>query len=297
MKYGPQRAGGSTATPTNWEPMRRVGAAGRQMLVAAAARQWNVPESECDDGTRCRAASRDRTAPHRLRRARGQRRDADAARPEEREAEGRRRTTRSSAPCRRRRQPGDRHGQAAVRDRLHGARHALRGVREVPGVRREGRQRQSRRDQGAAWREARLRRRRRHRSDRAAAAASRSSPTAGGRQRPRAKKLQVTWNEGPTASQSSELFAKRADELSKQTPAIDLRTDGDSTARSKARRRWSRPRTRIRSSLTRRSSRRTARRTSRTASWRSGRRARLPQNGRQLVARTLAMNEADITCT
>jgi isoquinoline 1-oxidoreductase subunit beta len=46
-KYGAQIAGGSTATPMNWVPMRQLGAQCRGMLIAAAADNWGVLASEC----------------------------------------------------------------------------------------------------------------------------------------------------------------------------------------------------------------------------------------------------------
>ena len=46
-KYGNQFTGGSSATPGNWEPMRQIGAAGRHMLIAAAASTWGVAVTEC----------------------------------------------------------------------------------------------------------------------------------------------------------------------------------------------------------------------------------------------------------
>jgi len=45
--YGRQVAGGSMATPLEWDPLRQVGAAARAMLVNAAARRWKVKTGDC----------------------------------------------------------------------------------------------------------------------------------------------------------------------------------------------------------------------------------------------------------
>ncbi len=45
--FGEQSTGGSTSIRSSYEPLRRAGAAAREMLVAAAAWQWKVTLNEC----------------------------------------------------------------------------------------------------------------------------------------------------------------------------------------------------------------------------------------------------------
>lgn len=51
-KYGSQTSGGSSSVRELWMPIRKAGAAAREMLTSAAAKKWNVPVSECiaEDG-------------------------------------------------------------------------------------------------------------------------------------------------------------------------------------------------------------------------------------------------------
>ncbi|HXO35280.1 MAG TPA: xanthine dehydrogenase family protein molybdopterin-binding subunit [Candidatus Acidoferrales bacterium] len=45
--YGDQTTGGSASVRTTWDPMRKSGAAAREMLISAAALTWGVPRSSC----------------------------------------------------------------------------------------------------------------------------------------------------------------------------------------------------------------------------------------------------------
>src|SRR6266404_4150444 len=46
-KYGDQLTGGSLSVRTSYENLRKAGAAAREVLISAAAIEWNVPHSEC----------------------------------------------------------------------------------------------------------------------------------------------------------------------------------------------------------------------------------------------------------
>jgi isoquinoline 1-oxidoreductase subunit beta len=58
--YGDQGTGGSASIKTTWDPMRKAGAAAREMLISAAALTWGVPRSTCaaQNGNIMHAASK-----------------------------------------------------------------------------------------------------------------------------------------------------------------------------------------------------------------------------------------------
>jgi isoquinoline 1-oxidoreductase beta subunit len=57
--FGDQTTGASASVRTTWDPMRKAGAAAREMLISAAAIKWGVPRSSCraENSTVVHAAS------------------------------------------------------------------------------------------------------------------------------------------------------------------------------------------------------------------------------------------------
>src|SRR5205823_10934738 len=45
--FGDQTTGGSASVRSCWDPMRKAGAQAREMLISAAAAQWNVQRDSC----------------------------------------------------------------------------------------------------------------------------------------------------------------------------------------------------------------------------------------------------------
>ena len=46
-RFGVQGTGGSSGTPTSWNPLRKASATARAMLLEAAAQKWGVDASQC----------------------------------------------------------------------------------------------------------------------------------------------------------------------------------------------------------------------------------------------------------
>jgi len=230
--YGRQVAGGSMATPLEWNPMRKVGAAARQMLVRAAARRWGAAESECETAFgQVRHKPTGRTVSYGML-------AAEAATLPVPDLDGVKLKDPKDYKIIGYSVPGVDSPQVVKGEPLFGidvvvpgmlhavfqkcpvfggkvASANLDAIRSLPEVRHafvvEGGTNLNGLMPGVAivadtwWRVEKAR-----------------------------QKLEVKWDEGPTSQQSSESFARKAADLGGKMPAVSLRNDGDATATLKS---------------------------------------------------------------
>jgi isoquinoline 1-oxidoreductase beta subunit len=227
-KFGQQSTGGSNGTPSNWDPCRRVGAAVRQMFVAAAAQTWNVPAAECSTtaGKVIHQAS-NRTAGY------GTLVQAVAAMTPPALASVTLKDPRNYTIIGHAVAPGADNAKIVRGEPLYGIDVTLPGMlyavyEKCPVF--GGKVASANLDVIKA--ESGVRHAFILEGDNTLVFAPGVAIVADSWWQARAarQKLQVTWNEGATASQSSEGFARRAQELAQQPPGFTLRRDGDPDA-------------------------------------------------------------------
>ncbi len=136
--WGSMSTGGSQGVRSSQDYVRQAGAAARQMLVAAAAARWKVPDAECAASS---GIVTHRPTGRKLRYGEVAAAASKLTPPKNvalRDPDGLEDRRQAAAPSRHSRQGA---GQAGVRRGRHAAWNAARVDRAVPGVRRQGDQR------------------------------------------------------------------------------------------------------------------------------------------------------------
>ena len=214
--FGMQGTGGSSSVRSSWDPLRKAGAAAREMLLQAAAQKWGVDKSACraengvifHDATKRKLTygSVARSGFHAAGSA-GCAAQRPEAIPHHRESH--------QAP-----------GHAGQSEWPRGVRHDVRRpgmlyavVAALPGVRRKSRQLRRHESQGRARRQARGRN-----FNGIAVVADNTWTAMQGR-----RALDVKWDEGPNATLSSDSISKLFAEHTMQ-PGAEARKEGDAAA-------------------------------------------------------------------
>ena len=165
-RFGVQGTGGSSGTPTSWNPLRKASATARAMLLTAAAQKWGVNPSECsaENSTILHAPTKRRLTYGSLAEA-----AAKLPVPQNVPLKHSERVPLDRQVHEAARYPDQSEWQRAIRNRCAAAGHGLCGGRAMSGVRRKSGEFRCRESEGGSRREkchsnfdGRRRRRRQH---------------------------------------------------------------------------------------------------------------------------------------